>query len=63
MFFCPNCNNSYEIARSINDLQTGGSNNQNTFDDIIKAIITDNDIPDDTIEKIDVNLLLTPNNL
>ena len=62
MFFCPNCNNTYDIARTATDIQTGGKNTSESstqsFEDIVSKIINGNDISLDDVNDLDITLFL-----
>jgi len=63
MFFCPNCNNAYDIARTATDVQSGGKNTSSesssaNYEDIVNKIINNNDVPFDDINNLDIGLFL-----
>lgn len=63
MFFCPNCNNAYEIARTAIDIQTGGKNTDSEsptldFSKIVSKIIEDDNLSVNDIDNLDINLFL-----
>lgn len=63
MFFCPNCNNAYDIARTVTDIQSGGKNTSSesssqNYEDIVNKIIAGDDTISDDVNDLDITLFL-----
>lgn len=56
MFFCPNCNNAYDISKDIAHLQTGGVDMSKLLDNILSGESEDNIKKD--IDKMNITALL-----
>ena len=63
MFFCPNCNNAFDITRSIENKQTGGKDSESSsstesddtsYNNLIDKIMAKKATPND-VSKLDLN--------
>lgn len=58
MFFCPNCNNTFDITKNISD-QRGGSNNSSQvggdkYENIIKDILANNTLSESILSEVNI---------
>lgn len=56
MFYCPKCSNSFDIAKSTTDLQTGGE--KDNYDTLIDFILTNKTVTKEQLDKLNVQKLL-----
>jgi hypothetical protein len=57
MYFCPKCNNSYDIARTTIDNQAGGKGSIN-YSDLVDKILDDDIISTEDVKDIKFNIFL-----
>lgn len=67
MFFCPNCRNAYDIARTAIDVQSGGKSDNtskensdvnDTFTGIIDKLINNQEVEEKDVVKLDIDKLV-----